>query len=848
MPGRKSTSTIVKFLACSIILFCVVDITGLAQARRLVVIKVDGLPYRFVERYAAETNPRTGKSQIPWIKHLFFDNGTRLANFYTRGFSLSAPSWSMLDTGHHMQIKGNVEYDRFTLRPYDYLNFLPFFIHNAMSRRVDSESAELLDELKIPILLDAYRAGEWYQSFQLNQRGVRWKSLQQTMPNYLKSRSARDWMGEWTLGLDTRSIPLHQHELDIIERLKGTRVRYLDYYTTELDHATHHNRDSASHLDALKNIDALIGRIWTAIERSPLADETALIVVSDHGTNTHEEIYSQGFSLIELLRSGNGGGHHIITKRRPLLDYSIKGAYPFVPLITTASKESFYLKDKVADYPTAMLDFDGNERATVQLRNNDFNLLHILLRELSRKNLDPKLRRAAASAFFDTLNRRRPEWERLVAEMKEELSVLKRKIEALLPLAEEQKKQLTKGDRLEGRHRDVIRQLSHLSTWESDYQNYTEYLRVIGNLLSLRGEGFDPRRWKIEDLIPPRSMGDANTIYDLQNYVAGLSPAGLQLSADGSLDMEESFRKIDYFALLGNAAVRNNVQRGIGNRPVDFVSVRLPLESLSDSLDEQEKPDQDAVWLYGGKASQALILSRRDSRGELRLRYLPVANLRAGQDGRIVFDRLDWKARLPLGYFEDPAFRIPDPQRKDWLNAWHSEIEWLRAAHLTRYSNAIISIHEQFARHVTDTTSLNKQGISDEERLLNRYRNRQRRLVEPDLTILASNHWNFDVRGFNPGGNHGSFLRVSTHSTLMFAGGARASIPRGLVIEEPYDSLSFIPTVLKITGNLTDDGLTPSLLQKGFSPFPGRVIRELFAEVDRHPSAASPADVAANLP
>ena len=49
--------------------------------------------------------------------------------------------------------------------------------------------------------------------------------------------------------------------------------------------------------------------------------------------------------------------------------------------------------------------------------------------------------------------------------------------------------------------------------------------------------------------------------------------------------------------------------------------------------------------------------------------------------------------------------------------------------------------------------------------------------------VVASDHWNFDVRGFNPGGNHGSFLRISTHSTLMFAGGdqdQRSARPRSL--------------------------------------------------------------------
>jgi hypothetical protein len=86
------------------------------------------------------------------------------------------------------------------------------------------------------------------------------------------------------------------------------------------------------------------------------------------------------------------------------------------------------------------------------------------------------------------------------------------------------------------------------------------------------------------------------------------------------------------------------------------------------------------------------------------------------------------------------------------------------------------------------------------------------------------------VRGFNPGGNHGSFFRISTHSTLMLAGGDMTGVPRGAVIEEPYDSLSFVPTVLALTGNLRDDNNPiPILWDKGFRRFPGRPIKELLA-------------------
>ena len=107
--------------------------------------------------------------------------------------------------------------------------------------------------------------------------------------------------------------------------------------------------------------------------------DTALILVSDHGFNSDERVISQGFNLVKVLGTAAGGGHHVITKRRLMLDYSIKGIYPIVPDITTTTSQSYYLKGQSTDYPTALLDFDGNERAGLHLRNSNVNVIHILL-------------------------------------------------------------------------------------------------------------------------------------------------------------------------------------------------------------------------------------------------------------------------------------------------------------------------------------------------------------------------------------------------------------------------------------------------------------------------------------
>ncbi len=62
----------------------------------------------------------------------------------------------------------------------------------------------------------------------------------------------------------------------------------------------------------------------------------------------------------------------------------------------------------------------------------------------------------------------------------------------------------------------------------------------------------------------------------------------------------------------------------------------------------------------------------------------------------------------------------------------------------------------------------------------------------------------------------------------MVAGGEKTHLPRAAVVEEPYDSLSFVPTMLALTGNLRDDSHPlPVLWNKGFRRFPGRVVKEI---------------------
>jgi hypothetical protein len=267
------------------------------------------------------------------------------------------------------------------------------------------------------------------------------------------------------------------------------------------------------------------------------------------------------------------------------------------------------------------------------------------------------------------------------------------------------------------------------------------------------------------------------------------------------------------------------VQAGVSNEPIDFVAVRLLPEEV-DGL--EDKDVHEIVWIYKDEARQALILSRTDPAQGLMIRYLPVSGLRQSADQRISFKQINWRDGLPFRLWEDAKLRTPD-DREVWLNGWHTAHEWVLAIHRTDFSNCVVGIQEHFSRHDTPATNAEEPGLSPNERLLRRLHRRRRRLVEPDLFIHASNHWNFDVRGFNPGGNHGSFYRVSTHSTLMFAGGANTGVPQGVSIEEPYDSLDLMPTLLQLTGDADEARPNSALTQRGFREFAGRVIKELIA-------------------
>ena len=745
-------------------------------ARRVVILKIDGLNADLLYRNMRDKDPATGKPRLPWLSHIFAENGTVFENFYVRGISLSAPSWSILDTGRHTVIRGNVEYDRYTGEVYDYLNVFPFYLGYARGREVDMPGVEVLDAAGIPLLIDGFGYSDSFQSSQLFQRGVHWQLLEHALGLFPKTGLLPLLVHAGARSLEQDLEQQTESELD--QALQEPGVLYLDFFVPSVDHEAHATNDAGVLYQVLQRIDTLAGRIWNAIQNSPAAGNTIFAVVSDHGMNNVPGILSETFSLPDLFNSAAGGAHHVVTDREQLSDYKLRGLNPLVHRVVTPSPSSLYLAGQPSQYPTAWLDIDGNERAAVHLRNSDLNKIHILLLELAKPDLPTNLRRPTATYLRETIDCHRAAWTQTANELEEEMAALKPLIEERTKIVKQESKKWAHAQIAAGNDKAAHRLADELQRWEREYASYRGYVAHLRALLALNPDPNRPFREDIRALVPELSLGDNNTIRDLQHYVVGPSAGGLVLDAAGHLDPERSFRYVDNFELLASQRVRNNPQPALSPKPIDFIAAALP-----------DIGSQHAYWLYGDENHQLVILTATS--GMILVR--PVAHLHQNPCGDVSWSAQSWAPGFPLHLFEDADLQLPaGSDRAAWLSGWHTEREWLYAIHRCKYSNGVIGITEELSPVQNNVPG--QPGISS---ILLRFERRRRDLVRADFHVFAADHWNFNVRFPNPGGNHGGFFRISTHSVWMLAG---PGIPARMV-SEPYDSLNFASTILSLAGH-----------------------------------------------
>ena len=319
--------------------------------------------------------------------------------------------------------------------------------------------------------------------------------------------------------------------------------------------------------------------------------------------------------------------------------------------------------------------------------------------------------------------------------------------------------------------------------WEREGAGYSGFLKHLRALMNLHVDVNRPFSGNVAEYIPEMELGDNNTVGDVQHYIVGPGPSGLVAATNGKLDEERSFRFVDYFPLLAQQRVRNNPQSALPVHPVDFLAMRL-----LDGSFPNHSGAVHAYWLYGDDDLQLVIFTDAGNR----IAAQPVSHLEADSRGKVQWTEIEWRAGLPLHLFEDANLQPPSGAvRASWLSDWHTDSEWLAATHRCRYSNGVIGITEELSP-VED----NVPGAPGMNPVLLRYERRRRALVAADFHIFAADGWNFNARSFNPGGNHGSFCRISTHSVWMMAG---TGLPKRQ-ITEPYDSLNFASTILSLVG------------------------------------------------
>jgi hypothetical protein len=495
-------------------------------------------------------------------------------------------------------------------------------------------------------------------------------------------------------------------------------------------------------------------------------------------------------------------------------------------MISTPARESYYLGGLSDSYPTAYLDLDGNERASVYLRNGDLNLFHLLWQQLARPDLSEGLRKAAQKAFGEILNRNRKDWQKLTDDLKQELEAVRERIAAFHRELPARDRKWTRVEKEKGLDEAALRQKSNLEHWRLQEREYAAVAGVYSRWLDLHTETLSPQSLKLEDYIPPRFLGTHNAPYQLRHYPVGIKSGGLKLNLAGELDFDQTFEEVDYFELFVNLTVRNNPQAGIDTHPVDWVACRIPPGSLAEEENGNSREDRLPIWLYAGSQRQALILA--NSEGGRTIEYVPLNTLRWTEGGKAIIEKGEWQNGYPLKIWEDPELRLPAGEPRSWLNREHSEEDWFRVLAKTQYSNGLIGLVEQMSPPRSASYEPSPEANpANSEKLIQRFLARVRSDLDADFAVFAGDHWNFNAFSFNPGGNHGAFFQMSSHAVLMFSGGRLTDIPRGLSIQEPYDSLTLVPTLLTLTGHVHDGKPDPSLVEKGFRPFPGKAIREL---------------------
>lgn len=835
---------------------------------RLILIKVDGLPPALVAAAAFPDRPdlvgrlpyahqfrravdlyrqQTGRQLImPNVRKYFFTEGVVCDNMFAQTLTLSAASWSVIDTGQPSVVKKHGTFSRDTCYLRSHLDgFRDTW--DALRHRGEKTSAVWnLDQVGVSLMLDAYDLQRTWTSPQIYSRIANSEQLFLMGRKWLTNdqRGIKDiassHLSRLVTGLDyiefNQQVAAEMAAKKILERdLTGhERYDYVSPYFTLMDHQQHIDPHPDNLIHWLVKLDALVGEIFAAVERSQRRDETVVALASDHGSDIKPGQTAISFPITRVFRSPLLGGHTVTTL---LVEQAWRALSTPIPGIdfprVYESEASPYGKAKNPrfgedDYVTSFIDNFGNARAEVHLRNNDLNRLHLILLELQKQ---------PASA---------PRFARLRELFRQTLEQTRQWLEPDLALFEDYH---AGAQDLAGRLAGKADNYSQDVAWRlrTEVERDAPQLQTLRRLLSIRfepGQGgvfFDEvfsKPFRISDYIPKKYLGRANTLYQLSHYTIGL---------DENLDWVETTVdpqgrpvSMNYFEIISNFEAANAPANGLRN-PFDIIVAKAPVASTEPPLRQLRLLAEDqhlsqAVWVKSSardhprKGGEALILQATDGR----IAYVPVKNLQQQADGRITFslaDDLD-----PLALLRGPGF-VPgaDVSPLEWMRAFHPVDEWLRATYQTEYGvtvNTLLDVMDDPTPEFVDAPDFQKYLIyCSSEQMKQRYlRGLKRKYAnqQPDFIVWANDLWNFNSKAITSGGSHASLVPIVARTTFMVWGGDHTGIARGRTIDDVVTTLDIAPTLFRAVGMLDDRNQVirdpASIPERPFHRFPGRVI------------------------
>ncbi len=808
---------------------------------------LDRLPYADELRQAMEAyRRRTGREIIlPNIRRYFFENGVFAENTYSETLTLSAVAWSVIETGQPSVVKGHGTFSRDTSYVRSHLDGFRDTMDAIKHQGGKTSALWNLDQVGVSLVMDAYNLERTWTSPHIYRRignrellleaGKRWlDNNQDGFGNIVRSHLSRlvtgidyiEWAQEMAGLITARKI---------LERdLTGEeQYDYISPLFTLMDHQQHIDPHPRNLIHWLVKLDLLVGEIFAAVERSDRRERTVVALVSDHGSEIDPGKVAFSFPLTKVFRTPLLGGHTVKTMLVESAWNALSTPIPGIDFPRVYESDySPYGKSVDAkagedDYVTCFIDPFGNARATVNLRNNDLNRLHLILMKL-KQNPDEGRFARLRELFRTTLAKARVWLEPDLA--------LYRDYHA--------------GSQDLARHLSAKTDNYSLdSVWRltEEAKRDAPQIAALDRLLAIRfdcdGQApcFDELfsgSFQIEDYIPKGYLGLANNIHQLSHYTLGLDD-DLQW-VETTVDAQGKRVPMDYFQILSNYQASNAPVNGLRN-PFDFLATPIkPAQIMPALVQRGLAADFDrlrnVVWVKStarhnpNKGGEALILQTMEGL----VKYVPVTHLQQSEGNSFAFDLAD--DRDPLALLAGRGFEPPGGgDRLDWARAYHPRQAWLEATHKTEYSTAVcilLDILNDAVPEFVDSPDFQDYLIyfSSDEMKQRYLRGLKRKYAsqEPDFVVWADLLWNFNSKARTSGGSHSGLRPMAARTTFLVWGGDDTRIDRGRVLSDVATTLDLAPTLLRAVGMLDDNNQVIreplSVPERPFRQFPGRVL------------------------